>query len=204
MKLKYYVYAYLRKENNTPYYIGKGSGSRYISKHGNHIYVPKDRAKIVFLANNLTEIGAFALERRYIKWYGRKDLGTGILRNRTDGGEGGLGQIWSKEAKTKKSNSMTGANNHFYGMKHTEETKFIIREKRKLQVVSEETREKMKKNCKPPSRKGAIVSQETREKLRRASLKNGNIPPSQKGKQRSESSNEKFKETYKKLQWNTK
>lgn len=75
------------REDRTPYYIGKGSGNRAYKRTKKCIKPPKDKSRIIFLKQNLTEEEAFKHEKYMIAVFGRKDLGTGILYNRTDGGD---------------------------------------------------------------------------------------------------------------------
>jgi hypothetical protein len=96
----FYTYAYLR-EDRTPYYIGKGCGRRICDNNGRPCKKPADVSRIIFLKQNLTEEEAFKHEIYMIAVFGRKDLGSGILHNKSDGGEGSRGYNHTDEAKKK-------------------------------------------------------------------------------------------------------
>ena len=143
MNNTYYVYAYLRKDG-TPYYIGKGHDDRFKQK-SHKVKIPTDLSRIVIMENGLTNIGALALERRYIQWYGRKDNGTGILRNMTNGGEGVTGRTpWNKGKKglqTAWNKGITGSASHLSN-KRSEEHKKKIGAKSKAWMNTPEMKEK--------------------------------------------------------------
>ncbi len=95
MEKQFYAYMWLR-ENGTPYYVGKGSGDRAFTSRGHTCHKPKNVSRIVIL-NRGSEDEAFETEKELIMNWGRKDLGTGCLRNRTDGGDGVSGILLTKE-----------------------------------------------------------------------------------------------------------
>ena len=176
----YYTYAYLR-EDKTPYYIGKGKGNRAYKKHRKGIGVPKDKSRIIFLKQNLTEEEAFRHEIYMIAVFGRKDLGTGILHNLTDGGDGASGYVFSEETKRKQSEAHKG-NTTWLGKTHSEETKRKMSDTRKGKTHSEETKRKQSE-----AKKGKTFSEESKRKMSEA----------QKGKSLSEETRRKMSETRK-------
>jgi hypothetical protein len=134
---RFYTYAYLR-EDRTPYYVGKGTGKRIYQSNGKSCNKPKDKSRIIFLKQNLTEEEAFKHEIYMIAVFGRKDLGTGILHNRTNGGEGTSGLTKTKEQIQQMSLSRKGQipwNKGITGViKLSEKTKKKMSSSRKGQI----------------------------------------------------------------------
>lgn len=110
---QFYVYHWLRRDG-TPYYVGKGKDDRAYDKERTMCSAPKDRSRIVLIAENLTEEDAFWLEIEEIAKYKRKCDG-GILFNLTTGGEGASGYKHSPDAIEKISESKKGDKNPNYG-----------------------------------------------------------------------------------------
>jgi hypothetical protein len=169
---RFYTYAYLR-EDRTPYYIGKGCSKRAFKKNKNHFQPPKDKSRIIFLKQNLTEEEAFKHEIYMIAVFGRIDLGTGILHNRTNGGEGASGKLWTEEDREKKSKEMMGTKNNFYGKTHSEEIKELLSKCRKGKKLSEEGRKHLSNIRKGEKNHfyGKNHSEETKSKISSAKLK---------------------------------
>jgi len=92
MSDKYYIYIHINPVKNEIFYIGKGYGKRAYDRNcrNNHWYntVNKYDYDVIIINENLTEIDAYELEKKYIKTFGRRDLGLGTLVNLSDGGEG--------------------------------------------------------------------------------------------------------------------
>lgn len=175
----YYVYFYLR-EDFTPYYVGKGKNKRAYSKH-RKVKLPKDKSRIIIVQDNLSELQAFTLERYYIRWFGRKDNNTGILRNMADGGEGSSGIIISEKTRKLISERLKGKirsdehciniSKHRTGSHHSDDTKqkmkesWVIRKQSEVyigpnsgKIFSEEWKQNMRKPKKLSDEQRQIMS----------------------------------------------
>lgn len=140
----FYTYLWLRYDGS-PYYVGKGKGHRAFYSDGHTVRRPKDDARILIQYHE-SEADAITAEIFLIVFYGRLDLGTGCLRNRTDGGDGISGYKFDSETVARVTNKLKGRKrsdafrkkisiattkerNPFFGRKHSIETKKILSEK---------------------------------------------------------------------------
>jgi hypothetical protein len=165
----YYIYSYLR-EDYSPYYIGKGSGKRVYTKGPKEVKPPKDKSRVKIVKADLTEEEAFLLEKLYILMFGRVDLGTGILRNKSDGGDGSSGRIASPEERRKRSEMMKGVKRPQWiydkiaasntGKKLSEETKAKIGAIHRGRKCTEEHKRKVSE-----AKKGFKYTEEAKQKM---------------------------------------
>jgi hypothetical protein len=140
---EYYTYAYLR-ENRTPYYIGKGSGRRAYSLNHRINIPPKDR--ILILKKFANESDALKHEMYMIAVFGRKDLGTGILQNLSDGGTGGAsGYVTTPKVRLMRSSRMMG-NKIWSGKTHDKEAREKVSKAKKGKKLSKDHIDKLKKS----------------------------------------------------------
>jgi hypothetical protein len=119
------VYRHIRLDTNEPFYIGIGvSEKRAYSKNSRNRFwrsiVRKTDYKVDILIEDLSWEEACEKEKEFISLYGRRNLGTGVLCNLTDGGEGRTGCKHTEEAKKQMSIYRTGRK-----LKpHTDEAKY--------------------------------------------------------------------------------
>lgn len=113
--MKAYVYTHTRLDTNEIFYVGIGTQDNYIraSRTANRSVFWKNITKktgwkIDIVFDNLTWEDACEKEKQLISFYGRKDIGTGILVNHTNGGDGSNGRIFSKEIRKKMSKTRKG------------------------------------------------------------------------------------------------
>lgn len=159
----YYSYLMLHPDG-TPYYAGAGKGNRANPKHKRFAGVCVDeqaftqtgKRTLVIITEHGDKATAFAHEEKLIQQYGRIDLGTGTLRNRT-AGLGSKGMLFpasrsEKIAQAQRGRSMAPAhreamrlrmlgNSNIKGHKHSDETKAKIAlssKGRKLSLSDEE------------------------------------------------------------------
>lgn len=132
---KYYLYRHVRVDSNSVFYIGIGSKrsennySRAYSKNNRNVWwvnitnITDYIVDILFESNDRSEIERKEIE--FISLYGRKDLGNGTLCNLTDGGEGAMNTIISKDTRLKHSIRSKG-NKYRMGTKQSVETRALM------------------------------------------------------------------------------
>jgi predicted GIY-YIG superfamily endonuclease len=173
------LYRHIRKDKNEPFYIGIGENEKRAftkksrNKYWTHI-VKNSPYEVEILFDNLSWEDACKKEKEFIKLYGRKDNGTGILSNMTDGGDtppNHKGKIRSDEFRKKCSDARKGivfsdehkknlSTSHI-GIKLSSETRIKLSNVKKGKVLTEEHKEKIR-----ISNIGKKRSEETKIKMR--------------------------------------
>ena len=156
--MDYEVYEHYLPGSVTPFYVGMGKKGRSQDRKRRSDwwkrYVEKYGLEVKIIKEGLTKEEAILLEKQFISEYGRINIGTGILINLTDGGEGTVNIVRSEITRKKLSEAQKKN-------KHSEEVKQKIRNSRIGKLHSDNTRNKISS-----SMKGKTHSEQTKQKLR--------------------------------------
>jgi hypothetical protein len=182
------VYLHIRNDIDEVFYVGIGSIKRAFSKFGRNSWWKRITNKISYTTmiyeSGLNEKKAKEIEISLIKKFREKGLN---LCNLTDGGDGTLGVIVSKETRKKSSERFSGKNNPMYGKKNSQESIERGRLKRlgqpawnkgKTGIYSDSQLKKMSeiKKGKIPWNKGVTHTEETRRKISAIRISKNLIP----------------------------
>jgi len=169
---KYYLYRHIRLDKNEPVYIGIGSKQNRPHPHFKSEYrrAFETNRKESYIWNNIISKTEYEIEIlfesddykfikqkeiEFIELYGRINRNAGCLANMTDGGDGFIGYVPSKEKIEIHRKKMTGRIQSEFekqkrieskkGYKHSEETKIKIANSHKGKIVSRDHIEKLHK-----------------------------------------------------------
>lgn len=155
----FYTYAHYRPDGRV-FYIGKGSGNRYLSvgrsSYWKNVVAKEGGFTAEILARWPTEKEAFEHEKFLIKCF--KDLGFKLC-NLTDGGEGASGRTLSLESRDKL--RQFGCENGMYGSTVPQERRDRISATTKKSLAKPDVKARM---CAASSARKH--SQETRDKIK--------------------------------------
>lgn len=160
----FYVYAHIRNDSNTVFYIGKGKERRAFVKRSRSTYwkriVQKAGYTVKLLAENLSESEALELEILIISEYRRFGVN---LCNLTDGGEGSSGYKHSFESIEKI--KIIQKNRKPMSLETKQKISLIHKGKPKNRTEEHTKKLNASRKGRTPHNKGKKFSDETRAKL---------------------------------------
>jgi len=185
-----YVYVY-KLPDGAPYYVGKGTGPRmrdhirnakkmhqlaktFVVKVTRGLLAKGQEPIIEKLITNIDDEFALLVEQEFISKYGRRDIGTGILTNCTDGGDAILNMSPETRAKIVANLKVVGGDYHFpkgmtphnKGMPMSDEQKAKVSAATRGRKASPETIIKMKAwQSANNRRRGVVMSEETKQRI---------------------------------------
>lgn len=184
MTARHYLYRHIRLDKNEPFYIGIGTKQKrnHNSFKSEYRRAFEKNRKESSVWNNIVSKAEYEIEIllesddyefikqkeiEFIALYGRINLGTGFLANLTDGGDGIINYVRSKELGKKHSEFLIGK-------KQSKETIEKRAASRKGYIHSKETKTKISE-----SHKGKKTSKEHLEKLYKGQILANSKPISQ-------------------------